>query len=131
MTSKNCIVLGLALAISAPSMAASLTNEQICTAGLSLALDKKPRGVKTQKGSGKRVLLSLKDFDGDWEYRCEVSRNSKSMKLEAREGRRNDSYLNQTIRYKVTNGAKSIEVLMKKRQSGVKSKTYNALQLKS
>ncbi len=131
MKLNNWILLGLALGVSAPAMAANMSNEQICTAGLSLALDKKPRNIKTQTGSGKRVLMSLKDFDGDWEYRCEVSRSSKTMKLEAREARRNDTYLNQTIRYKVTNSARSIEVLMKKRQSGVKSETYNAMQLKS
>ncbi|MGF1773090.1 hypothetical protein L4C42_12340 [Vibrio wakamikoensis] len=131
MKVNNWMLLGLALVASTPTMAANMSNEQICTAGLSLALDKKPRGIKTQAGSGKRVLLSLKDFDGDWEYRCEVSRSSKTMKLEAREGRKNDTYLNQTIRYKVTNSARSIEVLMKKHQSGVKSETYNAMQLKS
>jgi hypothetical protein len=131
MKLNNWMLLGLALGVSAPAMASNMSNEQICTAGLSLALDKKPRDIKTQTGSGKRVLMSLKDFDGDWEYRCEISRSSKTMKLEAREARRNDTYLNQTIRYKVTNSARSIEVLMKKRQSGVKSETYNAMQLKS
>ncbi|GMQ48688.1 hypothetical protein [Vibrio sp. 10N] len=131
MKVKALMVFGLALMTSASSMAATLTNEQICTAGLALAIDKKPRGIKTQTGAGKRVLLSLKDFETDWDYRCEVNRNKKTIKLEAREGRRNDTYLNQSIRYKVTNGSRAIEVIMKKRQPGVKSETYNAIQLKS
>ncbi|GAL26240.1 hypothetical protein JCM19239_912 [Vibrio variabilis] len=65
------------------------------------------------------------------DYRCDVSRGNKTIKIEARDTRRNDSYLNQTIRYKVTDNARSIEVIMKKRKAGVKSETYKAYQLKS
>lgn len=121
----------IAASLSTPSLAAGLSNEQLCTAGLALALDKQPRGIKTKSASGKRVLLSVKDWQSDWDYRCDVSRGNKTIKIEARDTRRNDSYLNQTIRYKVTDNARSIEVIMKKRKAGVKSETYKAYQLKS
>lgn len=111
--------------------ATTLSNEQLCTAGLALAIDKQPRGINTKGLAGKQILLALKDGNNDWDYRCHVNRSSKTIKLEARESRLNDAYLKQAIRYDVSNMARSVEVKMKRRNGGFKSEKYQARQLKS
>ncbi len=112
--------------------AQGFTAEQLCKAGLSLAIDKKPRGIKVASGaSSQRILLDVKDGSKDWDYRCEVNRGNKTIKLNARDIKRNDKYLGQAIRYNVADGKRSVKVMMKKRKgSGVIDETFTAIQLK-
>ncbi|MGF1776820.1 hypothetical protein [Vibrio nomapromontoriensis] len=108
-----------------------VSSEALCKAGLALALDKQPRGINARSGKHSQVLLSLKNGKNDWDYRCSVNRGSKTLKLEARDLKRNDAYLKQAIRYDVNNGGRSVEVKMKRRKGGVKSEQYQAVQLKN
>ncbi|WP_216606535.1 hypothetical protein [Vibrio sp. 99-70-13A1] len=112
--------------------AQGFTAEQLCKAGLALAIDKKPRGIKVTPGaSNQRILLDVKDGSKDWDYRCEVNRGNKTIKLNARDIKRNDKYLGQAIRYNVADGKRSVKVTMKKRKgSGVIDETFNSMQLK-
>ena len=105
------------------------SSEALCKAGLALALDKQPRGINARGGKHSQVLLSLKKGGNDWDYRCDVNRGSKTMKLEARDMKRNDAYLKQAIRYDVNNGGRSVEVKMKRRKGSIKSEQYQAVQL--
>ena len=120
--------------ISNAQAATGFNAEQLCKAGLALAIDKKPRGIKATSGkSNQRILLSLKDGQNDWDYdyRCDVNRGNKTIKLEAIEIKRNDKFLGQAIRYDVADAKRSVKVTMKKRKgSGVKSETYTSRQLK-
>ncbi|MCG9690543.1 hypothetical protein L1D55_01785 [Vibrio sp. Isolate22] len=60
-----------------------------------------------------------------------MNRGNKTIKLEARELKRNDKFLGQAIRYDVADAKRSVKVTMKKRKgSGVKSETYTSRQLK-
>ncbi|MCZ8489341.1 hypothetical protein O9992_26210 [Vibrio lentus] len=54
--------------------------------------------LKRRQESNQRILLSLKDGNNDWDYRCDVNRGNKTIKLEARELKRNDKFLGQAIR---------------------------------
>ncbi|MFC5079842.1 hypothetical protein VTH8203_03103 [Vibrio thalassae] len=126
----SAIILSLSCLVSNSANANTLSNEQLCTAGLALAIDKQPRGINTKGLSGKHVLLTLKDGSNDWDYRCDVNRASKVIKIEARDRKLNDAYLKQVIRYDVTNGVRAVEVMMKKRHGGLKSEKYQARQLK-
>lgn len=118
--------------ISNVQAATGFNAEQLCKAGLALAIDKQPRGIKATSGkSNQRVLLSLKDGNNDWDYRCDVNRGNRTIKLEARELKRNDKFLGQAIRYDVADAKRSVKVTMKKRKgSGVTSESYTARQLK-
>ncbi|MCL9777204.1 hypothetical protein [Vibrio methylphosphonaticus] len=105
------------------------TSEALCKAGLALAIDKQPRGINAKGGKHSQVLLSLKNGQNDWDYRCDVNRGSKTLNIVARDITRNDAYLKQAIRYDVNNGGRSVEVKMKRRKGSVKSAQYQALQL--
>jgi hypothetical protein len=48
------------LVASTPTMAANMSNEQICTAGLSLALDKKTTWDQDTSGFGKACIAVIK-----------------------------------------------------------------------
>jgi hypothetical protein len=112
--------------------AQGFTAEQLCKAGLALAIDKKPRGIKATSGTtNQRILLSVKDGKNDWDYRCKVNRGNKTVKLEARELKRNDKFLGQAIRYDVADTKRSVKVTMKKRSgSGLINETFSSIQLK-
>lgn len=128
----RCIlIVCLSVLVSTAVSANTLTNEQLCTAGLALAIDKQPRGINTKGLAGKQILLALKDGKNDWDYRCHVNRSSRTIKLEARESRLNDAYLKQSIHYDVSNNARAVEVKMKQRNGGFKSEKYQARQLKT
>ncbi|MET2845642.1 hypothetical protein ABXV23_02745 [Vibrio owensii] len=104
--------------------------DQLCKAGLALAIDKQPRGIKTAGTSGQRILLALKNGKNDWDYRCTVNRQNRTLKIDARDLKRNDKYLAQAIRYRVNEGKRSVEVTMKKRAGGgLKNDTFTTLQL--
>jgi len=128
------IALVILAVFNAPAVEATqgFTAEQLCKAGLALAIDKKPRGIKaTSSVSNQRVLLSLKDGKNDWDYRCKVNRGNKTIKLEARELKRNDKFLGQAIRYDVADAKHSVKVTMKKRKgSGLINETFTSIQLK-
>ncbi|MGF1753155.1 hypothetical protein L4C33_06100 [Vibrio makurazakiensis] len=111
--------------------AQGFTPEQLCKAGLSLATDKKPRAIKVSSGkSNQWILLDVKDGSKDWDYRCKVNRGNKTIKLDARDTKRNDKFLGQAIRYDVADARRSVKVTMKKRKgSGVINETYTAMQL--
>ena len=112
--------------------AQGFTAEQLCKAGLALAIDKKPRGIKATSGNAnQRILLSVKDGKNDWDYRCKVNRGNQTVKLEARELKRNDKFLGQAIRYDVADSKRSVKVTMKKRSgSGLINETFSSIQLK-
>ena len=104
--------------------------EQLCKAGLALAIDKQPRGIKSAGTSGQRILLALKNGKNDWDYRCTVNRQNRTLKIDARDLKRNDKYFAQAIRYRVNEGKRSVEVTMKKRAGGgLKNDTFTTLQL--
>ena len=104
--------------------------EQLCKAGLALAIDKQPRGMKSAGTSGQRILLALKNGKNDWDYRCMVNRQNRTLKTYARDLKRNDKYFAQAIRYRVNEGKRSVEVTMKKRAGGgLKNDTFTTLQL--
>lgn len=128
------IALAAVTTFNAPTAEAAkgFTAEQLCKAGLSLAIDKKPRGIKATSGqTNQRILLSLKDGKNDWDYRCKINRNNKTVKLEARELKRNDKFLGQAIRYDVADAKRSVKVTMKKRKgSGLINETFTSIQLK-
>lgn len=119
-------MLGPGYAYAAPAFSA----DQLCKAGLALAIDKQPRGIKTAGTSGQRILLALKNGKNDWDYRCTVNRQNRTLKIDARDLKRNDKYLAQAIRYRVKEGKRSVEVTMKKRAGGgLKNDTFTTLQL--
>ena len=104
--------------------------EQLCKAGLALAIDKQPRGMKSAGTSGQRILLALKNGKNDWDYRCMVNRQNRTLKIDARDLKRNDKYFSQAIRYRVNEGKRSVEITMKKRAGvGLKNDTFTTLQL--
>ena len=104
--------------------------EQLCKAGLALAIDKQPRGMKSAGTSGQRILLALKNGKNDWDYRCTVNRQNRTLKIDARDLKRNDKYFSQAIRYRVNEGKRSVEITMKKRAGvGLKNDTFTTLQL--
>ncbi|MCC8255110.1 hypothetical protein [Vibrio campbellii] len=104
--------------------------EQLCKAGLALAIDKQPRGIKSAGTSGQRILLALKNGKNDWDYRCTVNRQNRTLKIDARDLKRNDKYFAQAIRYRVNEGKRSVEVTMNKRVGGgLKNDTFTTLQL--
>ncbi|AXB33044.1 hypothetical protein DSB67_16255 [Vibrio campbellii] len=104
--------------------------EPLCKAGLALAIDKQPRGMKSAGTSGQRILLALKNGKNDWDYRCMVNRQNRMLKIDARDLKRNDKYFAQAIRYRVNEGKRSVEVTMKKRAGGgLKNDTFTTLQL--
>ncbi|HHP0478341.1 TPA: hypothetical protein ACRZ2J_000083 [Vibrio campbellii] len=104
--------------------------EQLCKAGLALAIDKQPRGIKSTGTSGQRILLALKNGKNDWDYRCTVNRQNRTLKIDARDLKRNDKYFAQAIRYRVNEGKRSVEVTMKKHAGGgLKNDTFTTLQL--
>ncbi|AYO17453.1 hypothetical protein D0812_24120 [Vibrio owensii] len=110
--------------------ASAFSADQLCKAGLALAIDKQPRGIKTAGTSGQRILLALKNGKNDWDYRCTVNRQNRTLKIDARDLKRNDKYLAQAIRYRVNEGKRSVEVTMKKRAGGgLKNDTFTTLQL--
>ena len=85
----------------------------------------------TSSASNQRILLSLKDGKNEWDYRCKVNRGNKTVKLEARELKRNDKFLGQAIRYDVADAKRSVKVTMKKRKgSGLIKETFTSIQLK-
>ena len=128
------IALAAITTFNAPTAEAAqgFTAEQLCKAGLALAIDKKPRGIKaTSSQTNQRILLSLKDGKNDWDYRCKINRGNKTVKLEARELKRNDKFLGQAIRYDVADAKRSVKVTMKKRKgSGLINETFTSIQLK-
>lgn len=128
------VALVVLAVFNAPTVEAAqgFTAEQLCKAGLALAIDKKPRGIKvTSSASNQRILLSLKDGKNEWDYRCKVNRGNKTVKLEARELKRNDKFLGQAIRYDVADAKRSVKVTMKKRTgSGLINETFTSIQLK-
>ena len=128
------VALGFVAAFSTPAVQAAqgFTAEQLCKAGLALAIDKKPRGIKaTSSQTNQRILLSLKDGQSDWDYRCKINRGNKTVQLEARELKRNDKFLGQAIRYDVADAKRSVKVTMKKRSgSGLINETFTSIQLK-
>ncbi|MFA0084685.1 hypothetical protein [Vibrio sp. 10N.261.51.F12] len=128
MTTPIIVLIGI-VSIS-QAQAAGFSNEELCKAGLALALDKSPRVINSQAGKGTRVLLSLKKANSDWDYRCDLNRGSKTVQLEAREINRSDNHLRHVIRYTVTNGGRSVEVTMKQHKGRTKSEKYQAMQLK-
>ncbi|MFA0439492.1 hypothetical protein BCU66_013375 [Vibrio sp. 10N.286.49.B1] len=128
MTTPIIVLIGI-VSIS-QAQAAGFSNEELCKAGLALALDKSPRVINSQTGKGTRVLLSLKKANSDWDYRCDLNRGSKTVQLEAREINRSDNHLKHVIRYTVTNGGRSVEVTMKQHKGRTKSEKYQAMQLK-
>ncbi len=104
--------------------------EQLCKAGLALAIDKQPRGIKSAGTSGQRILLALKNGKNEWDYRCTVNRQNRTLKIDARDLKRNNKYFAQAIRYRVNEGKRSVEVTMKKRAGGgLKNDTFTTLQL--
>ncbi|CDT62215.1 conserved hypothetical protein [Vibrio coralliirubri] len=118
--------------ISNVQAASGFNAEQPCKAGLDLAIDKQPRGIKVTSGkSNQRILLSLKDGNNDWGYRCDVNRGNKTIKLKARELKRNDKFSGQAIRYDVADAKRLVKVTMKNQKgSGIASESYTARQLK-
>lgn len=128
MTTPLIVFIGIASISQA--QAAGFSNEELCKAGLALALDKAPRAINSQAGIGTRVLLSLKNANSDWDYRCDLNRGAKTVQVEARELNRTDNHLKHVIRYTVTNGGRSVEVTMKKHKGRIKSEKYQAMQLK-
>ncbi|WP_052437437.1 hypothetical protein [Vibrio hyugaensis] len=110
--------------------ATAFSADQLCKAGLALAIDKQPRGIKSAGSSGQRILLALKNGKNDWDYRCTVNRQNRTLKIDARDLKRNDQYLAQAIRYRINEGKRSVEVTMKKRAGGgLKNDTFTTLQL--
>ena len=108
----------------------AFNEEQLCKAGLALAIDKQPRGIKSTGTSGQRILLALKNGKKDWDYRCTVNRQNRTLKIDARDLKRNDKYFSQAIRYRVNEGKRSVEITMKKRAGvGLKNDTFTTLQL--
>lgn len=108
----------------------AFNEEQLCKAGLALAIDKQPRGIKSTGTSGQRILLALKNGKNDWDYHCTVTRQNRTLKIDARDLKRNDKYFAQAIRYRVNEGKRSVEVTMKKRAGGgLKNDTFTTLQL--
>ncbi|UTZ29182.1 hypothetical protein HB761_21315 [Vibrio campbellii] len=104
--------------------------EQLFKAGLALAIDKQPRGIKSAGTSGQRIFLALKNGKNDWDYRCTVNRQNRTLKIDARDLKRNDKYFAQAIRCRVNEGKRSVEVTMKKRAvGGLKNDTFTTLQL--
>ncbi|MED5504464.1 MAG: hypothetical protein VYC54_08580 [Pseudomonadota bacterium] len=104
--------------------------EQLCKAGLALAIDKQPRGIKSAGKSGQSILLALKNGKNDWDYRCMVNRQNRTLKTDARDLKRNDKYFSQAILYRVNEGKRSVEITMKKRAGvGLKNDTFTTLQL--
>ncbi|MHA7588705.1 hypothetical protein [Vibrio harveyi] len=119
-------MLSSGYAYAAPAFSA----DQLCKAGLALAIDKQPRGIKSAGTSGQRILLALKNGKNDWDYRCTVNRQNRTLKIDARDLKRNDKYLAQAIRYRINEGKRSVEVTMKKRPGGgLKNDTFTTLQL--
>ncbi|CAH1587506.1 hypothetical protein [Vibrio owensii] len=119
-------MLSSGYAYAAPAFSA----DQLCKAGLALAIDKQPRAIKTAGTSGQRILLALKNGKDDWDYSCTVNRQNRTLKIDARDLKRNDKYLAQAIRYRVNEGKRSVEVTMKKRAGGgLKNDTFTTLQL--
>ena len=119
-------MLSFGYAYAAPAFSA----DQLCKAGLALAIDKQPRGIKTAGTSGQSILLALKNGKNDWDYRCTVNRQNRTLKIDARDLKRNDKYFAQAIRYRVNEGKRSVEVTMKKRAGGgLKNDTFTTLQL--
>ncbi|MHA2714090.1 hypothetical protein ACXZ7B_05290 [Vibrio owensii] len=126
IVTMTAAMLGSGYAYAAPAFSA----DQLCKAGLALAIDKQPRGIKTAETSGQRILLALKNGKNDWDYRCAVNRQNRTLKIDARDLKRNDKYLAQAIRYRVNEGKRSVEVTMKKRAGGgLKNDTFTTLQL--
>ncbi|MDA0385950.1 hypothetical protein [Vibrio owensii] len=126
IVTMTAAMLGSGDAYAAPAFSA----DQLCKAGLALAIDKQPRGIKTAGTSGQRILLALKNGKNDWDYRCTVNRQNRTLKIDARDLKRNDKYLAQAIRYRVKEGKRSVEVTMKKRAGGgLKNDTFTTLQL--
>ncbi|MFV8432280.1 hypothetical protein ACNO6Y_16990 [Vibrio owensii] len=126
IVTMTAAMLSSGYAYAAPAFSA----DQLCKAGLALAIDKQPRGIKTAETSGQRILLALKNGKNDWDYRCTVNRQNRTLKIDARDLKRNDKYLAQAIRYRVNEGKRSVEVTMKKRAGGgLKNDTFTTLQL--
>ncbi|WP_199459842.1 hypothetical protein [Vibrio owensii] len=126
IVTMTAAMLGSGYAYAAPAFSA----DQLCKAGLALAIDKQPRGIKTTGTSGQRILLALKNGKNDWDYHCTVNRQNRTLKIDARDLKRNDKYLAQAIRYRVNEGKRSVEVTMKKRAGGgLKNDTFTTLQL--
>lgn len=126
IVTMTAAMLSSGYAYAAPAFSA----DQLCKAGLALAIDKQPRGIKTTGMSGQRILLALKNGKNDWDYRCTVNRQNRTLKIDARDLKRNDKYLAQAIRYRVNEGKRSVEVTMKKRAGGgLKNDTFTTLQL--
>ncbi|WP_010451376.1 hypothetical protein [Vibrio rotiferianus] len=110
--------------------AVAFSADQLCKAGLALAIDKQPRGIKSAGTSGQRILLALKNGKNDWDYRCTVDRQNRTLKIDARDLKRNDKYLAQAIRYRVNEGKRTVEVTMKKRTGGgLKNENFSKIQL--
>ncbi|MBW3695588.1 hypothetical protein EK599_07760 [Vibrio sp. T187] len=130
LCSTSLLIIGGLVSFSAT--ASSFTNEQLCKAGLSLAIEKQPRAIKATAGkTNQKVLLDVKDGSKDWDYRCMVNRANKTIKLDARETKRNDKFLGQAIRYDVADAKRSVKVTMKKRKGqGLISESFTQIQLK-
>ncbi|HDM8161682.1 TPA: hypothetical protein P0E23_004260 [Vibrio harveyi] len=126
IVTMTAAMLSSGYAYAAPAFSA----DQLCKAGLALAIDKQPRGIKLAGTSGQRILLALKNGKNDWDYRCTVNRQNRTLKIDARDLKRNDKYLAQAIRYRINEGKRSVEVTMKKRAGGgLKNDTFTTLQL--
>ncbi|MFZ3466260.1 hypothetical protein [Vibrio harveyi] len=126
IVTMTAAMLSSGYAYAAPAFSA----DQLCKAGLALAIDKQPCGIKSAGTSGQRILLALKNGKNDWDYRCTVNRQNRTLKIDARDLKRNDKYLAQAIRYRINEGKRSVEVTMKKRAGGgLKNDTFTTLQL--
>ncbi|HDM8167326.1 TPA: hypothetical protein P0E18_005188 [Vibrio harveyi] len=126
IVTMTAAMLSFGYAYAAPAFSA----DQLCKAGLALAIDKQPRGIKSAGTSGQRILLALKNGKNDWDYRCTVNRQNRTLKIDARDLKRNDKYLAQAIRYRINEGKRLVEVTMKKRAGGgLKNDTFTTLQL--
>ncbi|MFZ3501846.1 hypothetical protein LCA83_05935 [Vibrio harveyi] len=103
IVTMTAAMLSSGYAYAAPAFSA----DQLCKAGLALAIDKQPRGIKSAGTSGQRILLALKNGKNDWDYRCTVNRQNRTLKIDARDLKRNDKYLAQAIRYRINEGKRS------------------------
>ncbi|WP_240495646.1 hypothetical protein [Vibrio barjaei] len=57
---RRILIVCLRVLVSTAVSANTLTNEQLCTAGLALAIDKQPRGINTKGLAGKQNTVGIK-----------------------------------------------------------------------